>query len=249
LKKFPGKEPEKLQSTAGVSSFQIASDGTLLYSTGDYSTMSLYLANIQKTSPGTRIFQALRIAAFDLSPDGGFALLYDLYSDQNNRTAMLANLRTHQILNKWSIGTDSFLRARWSPGGTKLAYLEKTFPQKSKEDPSKAVWPNPHFFILDIGSGNVRDYGVGVSEDFNWTPDSRHILYTLKYKHESLGMYENGIFIMRVEDGKELGQLSKVSAHLNLNMSPSCRYIVWQALDMDTFFVAENPFRSTMLQK
>ena len=250
MKKFPRKHPDRfVLSTANAVSFQIASDGTLLYSIGDYSERSLYLANIRKASPGARIFPSLKIAAFDLSPGGGYALLYDLYSDQNNRTAMLANLQTLQILNRWGIGTDHWLRARWSADGSQFAYLEKTIPQKSKDDPSKTVWPNPHFFILDLKTGKTRDYGIGVSQEFNWTPDGRHIIYSMKYAHESLGMYHNGIFIMRVSDGKEVGQLTKVNAHMILTMSPSCKYIVWEALNMGTFFVAENPFRSRMSER
>jgi Tol biopolymer transport system component len=244
MKKFPRKQPDEF--TLSTVSFQVASGGLLLYGAGN---RSVYLANLQKSSTRTRIFPDLRIDSFDLSPNGEYALLYDLYSDQNNRLAMLANLKTLQIKNKWLIRSEPWLEAKWSPDGSKLAYLEKTFPQKSKDDPSKTVWPNPHFFVLDLGTGKTQDYGIGVSKDFSWTPDGRHIIYSMKYAHDSLGMYHNGIFIMRVSDGQEIGQLTKVSAHLNLTMSPSCKYIVWQALNMDTFFVAENPFRSRMSER
>jgi hypothetical protein len=99
---------------------------------------------------------------------------------------------------------------------------------------------------MEFSTGAVQDYGLGVSREFHWTPDSRHILYSNKYAHESLGIFTTGIFLLRMRDGRELGRLTRISAHLTLEMSSSGNFIFWQATNMDTFFVVTNPFRSEM---
>jgi hypothetical protein len=250
MKKYPKKAPEKLiQSQAGPVDFHIAADDTLIYGLHQWPKGPVYYqTNLHDPSIKTRIFPDLRIDGLGLSPTGEYALLYDLYTDQKNRTAFLANLKTHEIKCTWAMGDDSSLNeAKWSPDGTSLAYLEKVRFQKDKMDPSRVTRVNPHFIVLDLRTAEQKDFGIGVSEDFNWTPDSRHIIHSLKYAHESLGMYKNGIFVMRISDGKEIGQLSKISAHQCLYMSNSLRYVVWQALNMDTFFIAENVLRPSML--
>jgi hypothetical protein len=245
---WPGGQPQMLLPMGGgTPHFQVAQDGTVLFLDGHFKNTSLFLANYKKPLAATRTFSDLLIADFDLSPTGEYALLKDCTTDQLNQVVMLANLKTLEILNSRPIYSQPVLHAKWSPDGSKLAYLEVTVPHQTQTDPPENVWMTPHFFILDLKTGQSRDYGFGVSEDFSWTPDGKHILYTMKHLHESLGMHQNGIFIMRVEDGKELGRLTAVSAHLHLAMSPSCRYIVWQALGLDTFFIAQNPLRKEML--
>lgn len=46
--------------------------------------------------------------------------------------------------------------------------------------------------------------------------------------------------------GNEIGQLTKIDAISTLYMTNSLKYVVWQASDMDTFFIVENPFIAKM---
>jgi hypothetical protein len=236
--------------------FQFSSDGTIIYTDG---RGSVYLTNMADPSKRTPLFynpkkeksntQSLRLSSvYDLSPSGKHAVFYLRKKEHNSRRmAVLANLKTVEVIDRFSVREHQ--RALWSPDGTKLAYLEDTIVHTDRKDPSKRVWPNPHFFVLDLKTGERQDFGIGVSREFNWTPDSKHILYSMKYAHESLTVYKNGIFIMRVSDGKEIGQLTKISAHSLLYMSPSCKCIVWEALDTEKFFVVENPFTADMLKE
>ena len=261
MKKEPGKPSEpavffrsSYRERGYARRFQVSSDGTIIYKDDKD---GVYLTNLATPTNRIPLFhdpkgqksdpKGLKLSStYDLSPIGKDAVFYLPHKDQNSkRMVVLVNLKTLEVIDTFSVRRHE--RVLWSSDGTKLAYLEDTVVQVDKKDPSKRVWPNPHFFVLDLESGDRQDLGIGVSDVFRWTPDGRHIIYTLKYTHESLGIFKNGIFIMRIADGKEIGQLSKISAHSILYISPSCKYIVWQGLNMDTFFVAENPFRSEMI--
>ena len=100
--------------------------------------------------------------------------------------------------------------------------------------------------MLILITAKTKDYGYGVSDDFSWSPNGKHILYSMKYVHPSLGMYKPGIFIMRISDGKDIGRLSKISASDPPYISPSGKCIVWDALNNDTFFIIENPYINEM---
>jgi Tol biopolymer transport system component len=154
----------------------------------------------------------------------------------------LVNLGSVAVVDEFYIKWPT--RARWSPDGTRLAYIEDTTVHEDPDDPSRRIWPNPRFFILDTMTMKKQDYGVGVTEDFSWTPDGEHIIHSMKYAHPTLGVYTLGIFIMRVSDGNEIGRLSNVSATPGDSgtITPSGQYVYWQALNTDTFFVVKNPF-------
>jgi hypothetical protein len=87
----------------------------------------------------------------------------------------------------------------------------------------------------------VVDYGYDVSDAFGWTPDGNRIIYSMKCIHPSLAAYENGIFIMQVSDGKEIAKLTSMNAAGPPVISSSGKYILWEGMDMDTFFVVKNP--------
>jgi hypothetical protein len=102
---------------------------------------------------------------------------------------------------------------------------------------------------LDIKTIQVRDYGFEVDDHFNWTPDGNHIIYSMKCIHPSLGAYENGIFIMRVSDGKEIAKVSAISASDSPSISLSGKYIMWQDWDNETFFIVKNPIDTKVFNK
>ncbi len=111
----------------------------------------------------------------------------------------------------------------------------------------KTIFSNPHFFILDLMTKQIRDYGYGVSENFNWTPDGNHIIYSMKRVHESLAVYKNGIYIMQISDGEEVAKLTSVNT-LEPVMSHSGKFVVWEGANMDTFFVVQNPLNVNLFQ-
>jgi len=125
------------------------------------------------------------------------------------------------------------------------------FQQESNVDLTPNLpWPTPpHFFIIDLTTGKKTDFGVGVSRNFSWTPDGNHIIYSGKFIREESMAYQNGIFIMRVDDGKEVGQLTRISADRAPYISPSLKYVLWKGINMHRIFVAENPFRPKMIKK
>ena len=87
----------------------------------------------------------------------------------------------------------------------------------------------------------VRDYGYYVGDYFSWTADGNRILYSMKCIHPSLAAYENGIFMMQVSNGKEIAKLTSINAAAPPMISLSGKYIIWEGMDMDTFFVVKNP--------
>ena len=95
----------------------------------------------------------------------------------------------------------------------------------------------------------VRDYGFEVNDHFNWTPDGNHIIYSRKCIHPFLGLDEDGIFIMRVSDGKEIAKISAISSSDYPSISQSGKYIVWEDWDNDTFFVIKNPLDARVFKK
>lgn len=258
MQKSPGKEPERVvffrssysSRARTADEFQVASNGALVYRIEPYGEKrpwnnDIYLTNLQTLNTQTLIFSGIHVVGINISPNGQYVLLSFRHWNADGKEGGKETLIDLNL--KKDILTFPMLeRAAWSPDGRKLAYLETKHPLRDRNDPSKVIWENPHFFILDLKTGQKRDYGLGVSREFNWTPDGKHIIYSMKYAHESLTIYKMGVFIMSVADGKEIGQLTKISANPAPVMSHSGKYIIWEALNGNTFFIAENPFQSEM---
>jgi hypothetical protein len=73
----------------------------------------------------------------------------------------------------------------------------------------------------------------------------------MKCVHESGVVYEHGIFVVRISDGKEVAKLSSISSIPAPMMSRPGKYIIWQGSDMwegpvDAFFVVRNPLDSNL---
>jgi len=263
-KKKPGRSPEyavyfrsSYSGRGQTNNFQVASNGNILY---NYNNNSVYMTNLANPSKKIKLFpeceilesgfQNLKLSRrFDLSPSGEHAVFYIKEKTHNSKAmCVLIDLQALKVVDKFSVKKHS--KALWSPRGTKLAYHEDTIVQNSDDpDPSKRIWPKPHFFILDLATGQTQDFGIRVSEEFNWTPDEKHILYSSKIINESPGYHESGIFIMRIYDGKDISKVSNISAFGYLTISLSGKYIAWEALNVETFFVVENPFWEEMSEK
>jgi len=56
---------------------------------------------------------------------------------------------------------------------------------------------------------------------------------------------------MRLSDGKNVGRLTAINVYPNseIYISPSYKYIIWQGLNIDSFFIVESPFKDVMLEK
>lgn len=237
MKKFPNKNPEVLfnpgstgSSRTGIDSFRCAKDGTLLYGVGGKNVRT------DLKNPGSRsiVHEDVVPSNFDLSSTGRYAFISTDSRDSSTPSARLHDLKKNKIYNI----PVSVKKASFSPDGQRLAYIEKIF---SSNCPSKAERKNPHFFILDMSSMEVRDYGYHVSDYFGWTADGSRIVYSMKCTHPSLAVYENGVFIMQVSNGKEIAKLTSINAAATPVISLSGKYILWEGMDMDTFFIVKNP--------
>jgi dipeptidyl aminopeptidase/acylaminoacyl peptidase len=259
IKKNPGGKPEKVvyfrssySQRGGTDNFQVSKNNVVLYKTGpnrygkqpNYS--DIYLSSLDtSTHSAEKVVSAEYLGRVILSPNGRFALLQFNYFNRDGKESgesKIVDLTTGEMI----VNLPMIKASAWSPDGNMLAFLEKTSPEKRKDDPSKVVWWNPHFYIYDLTTGQTKDYGYGVSDIFSWSPNGKHILYSMKYDHPSLGIYKPGIFIMSISDGKDIGRLSKISASDEPYISPSGKYIVWDVLNDDTFFVVENPYVKEM---
>ena len=238
MKKFPNKNPERVlsfgstsSSEGGIDYFQCAKEGTLLYRIGK----KIFRTHLKNLDSRYIIHEDASLYNFDLSSTGRYAFI-SIPDSQNPSTlkAMVHDLRTNKI---YHIPVP-VKRALFSPDGRRLAYTETGPPSRY---PSKIEHRNPHFFILDISTMVVRDYGYDVSDTFGWTPDGNRIIYSIKCIHPSLAAYENGIFMMQVSDGKEIAKLTSINATGPPVISLSGKYILWEGMDMDTFFVVKNP--------
>ncbi len=80
--------------------------------------------------------------------------------------------------------------------------------------------------------------GSGFKLPISWTPDGDHIICGRR-----------GIVIIRVKDGKQIGQISGIRTKPvdSGTKTPSGRYLYWSELNKDTFFIIKNPFQLTML--
>jgi Tol biopolymer transport system component len=250
-----------------VLNYQIGSDGTIVYSSNVGGNFLIYMTSLAHPSEKSLLSAAIRstrfaylikskpvfqgydfTANFDLSPNGRYVVIYlQKLSSKTKRWALLIDLAALKIVDKFSVQENSKLG--WSPDGTKLAYVEDTAVQPDPNDPTSVNWPTPHFFIMVLTSGKKTDFGFGVSRRFSWTPDGYHIIYSDKFIREEERDHQTGIFIMRVNDGKEIGQLTRISAARTPYISPSLKYIVWKGINMFRFFVVENPFRPMMINK
>lgn len=245
MKKRPGKKPERVVSfrsshsaTGGTDGFDLAPNGVLIYRSGK----RIYSTDLTKPGPPSLIFTGEDLYGMTISPNGGYALLFSSKEVKRNSRISIIDLESHERIDI----PQKVLRAAWSPDGTKVAYAEYTSPEKDKSDPEKVVWDNPHFYIIDLTTKRTRDYNYGVSKDFSWTPDGEHIIYSTKSPHPYLKFYENGIFIIRISDGNEIGRVNKINANSPPVISPSGKYIIWKGFNMDTFFVSSNPLPSEM---
>lgn len=218
-----GHGPDRFQATRG---------GIILYHAGD----GIFLTALPEPGPGERVLTSAVLKSFSLSPDGRFALLYD-YTFQNEKATLfdLAARKAVKTMPKPE-------RAEWSPDGAALAYAEKNFIRKAKDASGRDSFENNHFFIMDAASGRERDLGYGVGESFTWTPDSRRIVFSSLCSDRLLGIYEQGIFVMDAADGKMVGKVARVSTLEPPQLSADGKIIVWDALDIEGFFVVRNPF-------
>ncbi len=237
VKKFPDKNPERVLSFGAkppegrIDYFRRAKDGTLLYRIG----RKIYRTNLKALDSHAMIYEGAASPNVDLSDTGRYAFISIPDSqDPSILKAMLVDLNTNKIYNI----PVPVKKAIFSPDGRRLAYIEKSPPPHY---PSKIEPKNQHFFILDTSTMRVVDYGYDVSDVFGWTPDGNRIIYSMKCIHPSLAAYENGIFIMQVSDGKEIAKLTSMNAAGPPVISPSGKYILWEGMDMDTFFVVKNP--------
>ncbi len=261
IKKKPGGKPEKVvyfrssySQRGGTDNFQVSKNNVVIYRTRiygnrkrpNYSYSDIYLSSLDESSHSAKkVVSAEYLSRVTVSPNGRFAFLQFNYFNRDGKESgesKIVDLTTGDRI----VNLPMIKASAWSPDGNKLAFLEKTLPEKRKDDPSKAVWWNPHFYIYDLITGKTKDYGYGVADKFSWSPIGKHILYSMKYDHPSLGVYKPGIFIMRISDGKDIGRLSKISASGAPYISPSGKYIVWDALNNDTFFIVENPYIKEM---
>lgn len=249
-----------------VLDYQLASNGTIVYSSnfgGNYLIYRTSLANpavktllsapIRRTRYANEIkskpaFQGDDFTEkFDLSPNGRYLAIYlQQLSGSTKRRVKLIDLSALRVIDE--LGMQGYTRVGWSPDGTKLGFAEDTTVQPDPNDPTLLIWPNPHFFILDLFTGKRTDFGVGVSNKFSWTPDGRYIIYSDKIIGKKAVVYQTGIFIMRADDGKQIGQLTRISADRAPYISPSLKYVVWKGINMNRIFVAENPFRPIMIK-
>ncbi len=241
MKKLPKRHAETIvfaesahSSKKGIDFFQCANDGTLLYRAGG----RILKTDLKNPKSRSIIHEGDAPSNFELSSTGRYAFISVPDSrDPGARSAKLYDLKADKIYNIPA----PVKKALFSPDGRRVAYIEKT---PSSNSPSKAERRNPHFFILEVGNMEVRDYGHQVSDTFSWTADGNRILYSMKCIHPSLAAYENGIFMMQVSNGKEIAKLTSltsINAAAPPIISSSGRYILWEGLDMDTFFVARNP--------
>jgi len=238
MKKFPNKNPEGIltpgstvSSKMGIDSFRCANDGTLLYRVGGK------ILRTDLKNPGSRstVHEESAPSNFDLSGTGRYAFISAPDSrDPSAPNARLYDLKTNKIYNI----PVAVKKAIFSPDGKRLAYTERGLPPPH---PSKGERKNPHFFILDTGNMEVRDYGHSVGDYFGWAPGGNRIIYSMKCIHPSLAAYENGIYIIQVSDGKEIAKLTSINAAASPVISLSGKYIIWEGMDMDTFFVVKNP--------
>ncbi len=241
MKKYPNKKPERVVYIGKyIYDFQLASNETLLYSLSN-NPWKIYKTSIKNSEHQTLVFEDDWTPVFILSPDGQFALISTRdHEKANSWNTTLYNLKTNMSIMKISA---EVRHARFSPDGTKLAYKEMA----TQSNYPKTIFSNPHFFILDLMTKQIRDYGYGVSENFNWTPDGNHIIYSMKRVHESLAVYKNGIYIMQISDGEEVAKLTSVNT-LEPVMSHSGKFVVWEGANMDTFFVVQNPLNVNLFQ-
>jgi hypothetical protein len=231
MKKLPGNDPEKAISLGKgqrAYDFRLTDNGTVLLILGS----KVYKTTLQNPELRTLIFAGETTPEFIISRDGQFALIsgrkreYPDYQRTN-----LYDLGTNVIVMEVPAGVRD---SRFSPDGSKLAYIE----------PYYSFRKHRHFFVLDVKTKHVHDYGYGIDGHFNWTPDGNHIIYSTKC-HE-VGGCEYGIFVVRISDGKEVAKLSSISSDPAPVMSGSGKYIIWQGSDsweghVDTFFVVKNP--------
>ncbi len=237
MKKFPKKPPEAIlhagltdPSKKGIDSFRCANDGTLLYRAEG----KILKTDLKNPESRSIVHEDTAPSNFDLSSTGRYAFISVPDSQGPNRlNARLYDLKTNKIYNIPA----AVKKALFSPDGKRVAYIEKT---PSSGYPAKVERRNPHFFILDVSNMEVRDYGYHVTDTFNWTADGNRILYSMKCNHPSLPVRENGIFMVQVSDGKEIAKLTSINAASPPILSLSGRYILWEGVDMDTFFIVRN---------
>ena len=249
MKKMPRHQAEEIAvSEAREIEFDIADDGTILFCKEGPGKTSYYVLNLQQSFPPAMVFSNPHTYAISLSPDSQYALFGVFHPNTEERSLQLLDLRTRKMIKELPAGkNDPLIEAKWSPDGTKLAYLEKVYPMDKGDRSADTAWMNPHFFILDMATEKTQDFGVGVSNKFNWTPDSKHIIYSSKFMDPSLDIRKTGIYLIRISDGKEIAQLTRFDASHAIFVTPSLYYIAWDSSELDTFFVVKNPFKAQMM--
>ena len=258
MKKKVGEQPEKIGLSNRISKFKVGYNGTIIYTNDNESVYLTSMNNPLKRislyhNPKKTKLKSLGLSrVYNMSPRGDYAI-FSIGKDKqtNKKMDALVDLNKVEIIDTFSI--QKFSEAKWSPDGTKVAYLEDTVFEVDRKNPNRKIKPGPHFFILDLKSGERKDYGEEISSNFNWTPDGNHIIYeVIKYlgKQNSSPLYYDGISIMRISDGKNVGRLTAINVYPNseIYISPSYKYVLWQGLNSNTFFIVENPLKDVMLE-
>ncbi len=157
-----------------------------------------------------------------LSPDGSQAIVrvstpnYD--DDRIERTLILIDIATgaQRELTPHRRGA---AQPRWSPSGDRLAFTDAGKADDSGEDDDSdedGEGGGSQVFVLPMGGGEARQvtHAKEGVEDYEWTADGKHILYTSREPAVKLEGEERHNRSFEVGDHSYLTQQASRSAHL-----------------------------------